>query len=357
MTGNGHVYVTFRRFQSQVGQVPSDAVMVVKSTDCGRTFSAPKLITTFTPYDPSDIAAPESVPAPPTKPTGGESPEEGAAPAQGDRVGECGDFASHCESGYTFARGGTQVRSTADQLDPDHEWLYIVYDPTKPGTEVESGTTFGTTVSEDLPAQYHKTLGSQAGIEFIRYDGATGTIDLGPTLVDDQPAGQQVFPDISADGGVLHAIWWDSRLDPCYDPRRPIGNCADRTTDAALDVWGARSDDAGGTWSTDRVSDTSTNPNYEQFGGRTVPFAGDYLWVTSLGDFAFTTWTDWRDTVQGTDPREQPEDEEAGTADVKQCRVPQEVQVSKKQTVTVWSADRCPHAGGLDQNIYGDLTP
>ncbi|MDQ3894933.1 MAG: glycoside hydrolase, partial [Actinomycetota bacterium] len=53
VTGNGNVYVTFRRFQSQIGQIESDAIIVVKSTDCGRTFSAPQLITTFEPYDPA----------------------------------------------------------------------------------------------------------------------------------------------------------------------------------------------------------------------------------------------------------------------------------------------------------------
>jgi hypothetical protein len=44
--------------------------------------------------------------------------------------------------------------------------------------------------------------------------------------------------------------------------------------------------------------------NYEQFANRTVPFAGDYLWVSSVGGFAYAVWTDWRDTVAGRDPRE-----------------------------------------------------
>jgi hypothetical protein len=95
------------------------------------------------------------------------------------------------------------------------------------------------------------------------------------------------------------------------------------------------------------VSDVTTNPNYEQFSNRTVPFAGDYLWVTSLGSFSFTTWTDWRDTVPGTDPREAGASEDSDNADVKQCRV---------FSGGVWSGDLCPHAGGLDQNIYGDYT-
>src|SRR6266566_2053056 len=49
---NGHVYVTFRSFTA-VG--PSrDAVNIVKSTDCGGTFSQPKQVTTFIPNDAQD---------------------------------------------------------------------------------------------------------------------------------------------------------------------------------------------------------------------------------------------------------------------------------------------------------------
>jgi hypothetical protein len=96
------------------------------------------------------------------------------------------------------------------------------------------------------------------------------------------------------------------------------------------------------------VSDVTSNPNYEQFANRTVPFAGDYLYVSNVGLSAFGVWTDWRNTVQGTDPREAPEDEDRATADVLQCRV---------FVNGAWSGDRCPRAGGLDQNIYGDTTP
>src|SRR4029450_13254030 len=87
-----------------------------------------------------------------------------------------------------------------------------------------------------------------------------------------------------------------------------------------------------------------------------LPFAGDYLYVSSLGSFAYGVWTDWRDTVQGTDPRESPEDEDAATADVLQCRAPNTVK-TKKGPFSFWSGDLCPHAGGIDQNIYGDTTP
>jgi hypothetical protein len=261
---------------------------------------------------------------------------------------DCGDFADACASGYTFFRRDTQVRSTADQLDAAHEWVYIVYDATKPGTEAPTGTTYGTD---------GQGVGGQAATFFIRYDGATGA-HTAPALIDDQPLGHQVFPDISADGGILHAIWWDSRLDRCYSVTRPIGNCADRTTVPSLDVFGATSTDRGTTWTAKtRISDVTTNPNYEQFDNRAVPFAGDYLWVTSLGSFAYTAWTDWRNTLQGTDPREDPEDEDGATADVHQCRVLVASNGKKGTTTTSWSGDQCPHDGGLDQNIYGDLAP
>ena len=37
-------------------------------------------------------------------------------------------------------------------------------------------------------------------------------------------------------GGVLHALWWDDRNDPCKDPRVPLGDCFGSTaTTAGLD--------------------------------------------------------------------------------------------------------------------------
>jgi hypothetical protein len=342
VTGNDNVYVFFRSFASGRGH-EGDAIYYVKSVNCGATFSQPTLLTSFIPSDAQDVSDPEPIPAQsrPDDPLFGEEESADAGVAR-----DCGDFGDACESGYTFFRRDTQERATADQFDPAHEYVYVVYDATKPGTQnVATGTTYSTTT----PGH-----GGQAAILFTRLDGATGTFTA-PTPIDDQAAGHQVFPDVSADNpsaawrGTVHAIWWDSRLDSCYSPARPIGNCADRTTTNSLDAWGAVSHDFGATWPTrSRVSDVTTNPNFEQFDNRAVPFAGDYLYVSSLNDIAFGTWTDWRDTVQGTDPREIPEDEDGGSADVHQCRT---------FSGGVWSGDLCPRDGGLDQNIYGDATP
>jgi hypothetical protein len=338
VTGNGHVYVAFREFRS-TGRV-TDSIDLAKSTDCGRTFAPAQVVTTFIRYRPIDTFDPEAVP-PQSQPDDPEAGGEKADIAAFSR--DCGDFADHCLAGYTFFRVdavGTQVRATADQLDADHEWVYLVYDPTKPGTEVATGSSY----FSSSPG-----MGGQAGVFFTRYNGANGS-HTAPGLLDDVASGHQVYPDISADGGVLHAIWWDSRNDPCYSPTRPIGNCADRSTVPSLDVYATTSTDAGATWAgSTRLTDVASNPNYEQFDNRSVPFAGDYLWVTSLGDFAYATWTDWRNTVQGPDPREGTGDEDGASADVHQCRT--------FSATSGWSGDQCPRDGGIDQDIYGDYSP
>src|SRR5205809_643525 len=281
VTGDGHVYVTYREFADVRSNQATDAIAYNASTDCGATFSPPHVVTTFEPYDPTDISG-------------------------GDVVGECGDSASACDSGYTFMRGGTQVRATADQTDATHDYIYVVYDPSIPGTEAPSGTTYGSIVSEDLPVKYHQNIGSQSGTYFVRLDGATGAHTT-PVLIDDRrgQSGLQRFPDISVDAGSIHTLWWDSRNDPCYSPTRPIGNCLGGGTTASLDAYGAASSPSTLTWSpSTRLSSVSSNPNYEQFSGRTVPFGGDYLYISSVGAFSFGTWTNWRDVVPGPDPRE-----------------------------------------------------
>jgi hypothetical protein len=353
ITGNGDVYVAWRQFESKRAH-DADALYTVKSTDCGATYSSPKLVTTFLRNDAVDVPAPEPIPAPDGSPEGPEkgkdsgevtsTPDDRAgeeeAEAPGGTARDCGDFSNHCESGFTFFRRDTQVRAAADQTDATHEWIYLVYDAGKPSTETDTGTTYGT----NGPGR-----ASQAATYFTRLNGADGSHTT-PVVIDDQSSGHQVFPDISADQGVLHALWWDSRNDPSYDVTRPIGNDEDGLTTDSLDVWGARSEDFGVTWiAKTQLTDERSNPNYEQFDNRSIPFAGDYLWVTSLGDWAFGVWTDWRNTVAGSDPREAADEDNDG-ADVKQCR-------TFDAETNNWSGDQCPHDGGIDQDIFGDLSP
>ena len=117
----------------------------------------------------------------------------------------------------------------------------------------------------------------------------------------------------------------------------------------SIDAYSAAGVASALTWSPAvRLSDVTSNPNWEQFSGRSVPFGGDYLYISSVGAFSYGVWTDWRNVVAGTDPREDG-DSDADGADVKQCRA--------QNPDGSFGPDTCPFAGGLDQNIYGDTTP
>jgi hypothetical protein len=217
--------------------------------------------------------------------------------------------------------------------------VYVVYASSKPGTDADTGNTFGSVKSG---------VGSQSAAYFVRYDGATGATTT-PQLIDAQGLGHQVFPDITADAGNLFVVWWDSRQDAAnYTASRPVGNNAAGVTFPSVDAYSAKSTNGGASFTNKtRLTTITSNPNLRQFANRTVPFAGDYLWITSVGSQAFAVWTDWRDAVAGTDPRT-PAD--ASNSVVKQCRV-------QDPATGVWGADQCPRDGGLDQNIYGAILP
>jgi hypothetical protein len=314
VTGNGHVYVTW---VATVGnpRTQTDAVQYARSGNCGATFGAPRTVVTFEGYAHRD---------------------------GGSR--DCGDFGSACPSGYTFFRADTTPRSATDQNDRSSENVYIVYDAAY-GPDVPTGSTYGMVGSG---------VGALSAVYYTVLDGATGQHTT-PVLVERPTKQHQLFPDIAVNAGIAHVLWWDSRNDSsCADAtacaRQPIGNTADRhVVQDALDTYATSfpvSDGPSG--SSVRLSNVSTNPNFEQFAGRTVPFAGDYLWIDSVGTRTYGVWTDWRDTVPGTDARETTADgtpEPNEGADVKQCRA------------TSTAGDTCPRAGGLDQNIYGDLAP
>ncbi len=334
ITGNGHVYVTFRRFSGAKKNV-TDAVLVTKSTDCGKTFSPPQTVRTFTPYDASDVPDPEEATAPSSGP---EEPMEEEVEGGGAR--DCGSLEAHCASNYVFFRRDTQVRSTADQNDTGSENVYIVYDPTIPGTEVPTGTTYGSVGTG---------TGSQSGVYFVRYNGVNG----GEHRRRSRSPRRRAATSCSRTSPSMPARSTRCGGTPATTPRtRRSGRSATsptaRSRRARSTCTRARRPTAvtRGPPST-RLTDVATNPNWEQFGGRTVPFAGDYLWIDAQAGQTFGVWTDWRNTVPGIDQRE-PASDVTG-ADVKQCR--------ELQADGTWGPDTCPRAGGLDQDIYGDHTP
>ena len=318
VTGNGHVYVTWGQFEDSGHQV--DGVGVTKSTDCGKTFGAAGTITTFAAMGMTD------------------------AQLGGGSARDCGDgIGTGCESGFTFFRVDSGPRVTSDQADTNHEWLYVAYEAIVPGSEVPTGTTFGWADEQGV--------GGKSAIYYTRYNGAAGTHTT-PQVIAPVSNGQQFYPDIAVDAGTVHALWWDTRNDVNNDVStfriRPPGNDADGNSAPSLDVFAATRPISGGSWtSAVKLTDVQSNGNWEQFAGRTVPFGGDYLWIDSKNGVTFGTWTDWRNTVPGTDLREAEQDETG--ADVRQCR--------HQTSGGAISGDTCPRDGGLDQDIFGDYAP
>jgi len=215
--------------------------------------------------------------------------------------------------------------------------VHVVYDPSVPGTATPTGTTYGS-VSPGV--------GSQSAIYYLRLDRATGAATA-PVRISPQAVGHQFFPDIAASAGVLHTHLVKHPLRPDHARTRPVGDDAAGNVVASLDVFAFTKPAASGAWATaTKLTTARSNPNYEQCSDRMVPFAGDYLWVSSEAGKTFATWTDWRDTVAATDARETTPDETG--AEVLQCR---------DLVAGVFTGDLCPRDGGTDQNIYGAIAP
>ncbi len=334
VTHDGTVTVTWRQIESKrAGE--TDAVVYNVSKDCGKTFlNQPLTLANFIHYDLQDVPGGSSG----TAVDSGVRGETGTPDAGSGGARDCGDGRDACLSGYTFFRQDSQVRSTADENDPNNT-VFVVFNATKPGTQTPTGTTYGTIVSG---------TGSQSVTYFTTIKNGVPQGD--GSIVDDQPSGHQFFPDVAAKNGRLHLIWWDSRNDAGYSRTRPPGNTATGSSSGdALDVY-ATSGSYGDTSfpPATRVSNRGTNGNFEQFDGRRVPFGGDYLWVTAVGQHAYVVWTDWRDTVAGVDPRPFEASETVPDGfDVLQCRT----------AADNYASDSCQNAGGKDQNIYGNSAP
>jgi hypothetical protein len=340
VTRNGTVYVAWN------GTVGSrargrDAMLWVRSTNGGRSFTKPSVAAEFDGYDATDtVGDPEAAEEAREEAfEHADGPESEVEPSAAGNARDCGSGPFACESGFVFFRHHSQPRITADPADTSNT-VYLVYDATIRSTEVPSTSTYNT-----APVRNGTLMVGQGAVYFATKvgNGAWST----PRLLAPTPVGHRFFPDINADGGYLFAVWHDSRNDPGYSVQNPPGNASATDPEGfhlptrGLDTYGASSVDGGATWSVERLSSQSQMPNYEMFGDRRVPFHGDYNYVSSVGNFAFGTWTDTRQVVPGDDPRY-----DGGEGfDVLQCRIP--------NPDGTFGADTCPNAGGLDQDIFG----
>jgi hypothetical protein len=266
----------------------------VVSTDFGRTFSKARIVVTYTPFTSDEFS--------------------------GNGARECGDGPFACPTGFTFPR--------FDLAGP-----YLAAD-----------NTHGTLV---MAFQAEQRSG-QGQIEYA-FSTNGGSTWSSKALLAPSGTGHQFFPWLVASGGRVSAIWYDSRGDPAYAPTRAPCNSASGHTSACLNVRYAQSVNGGRTWEPSiQVTDAPTNPDYEQFGGRRVPFFGDYITVAAQGDTIGAAWTDQRNTVGAADTGSGADNDGADVAGDPETG----------GTCTS-SLDTCfDQTGGLDQNIYAaPITP
>jgi hypothetical protein len=264
----------------------------VSSTDFGQTFSNARIVVSYPAFTSGQFS--------------------------GNGSRECGDAPFDCPTGFTFPR--------FDLAGP-----YLAAD-----------NAHGTLVMGFQAAQ----ASGQGQIEYV-FSTDGGATWSSARLLAPSATGHQFFPWLVASNGRVSAIWYDSRGDRDYDPTRAPCNSPSGHTSACLNVRYAASTDGGKTWGTSiQVTDTPTNLYYEQFGGRLVPFFGDYITVAAQGSTIGAVWTDQRNTVGAPD---------AG-GDNDGADVAGDPETGGTCTS---SLDNCfDLTGGLDQNIYSAaITP
>jgi hypothetical protein len=328
---DGDVYVSFRTFTQNQNKLAGLAF--ARSTDGGATFSRSELITSALIYNPFDTSR------------------------------DCGDGAEHCPSDLVFHRIPLEPRLTSDQTG-DLPGVWLTFNAVKPDTIVPS---------DPVKAKSYSSAGAGVVGQSVVYvtrttdDGATWSL---PATVEASPQGHQFFPDIDAHAGELGVVWQDNR-GPTYDVQYPVGNTRDgqgRAISAGTQIlntfmaaWNGTAFDAAV-----KVSTVAHQSQYEMFAARSVPFHGDYNWI-SLAEVegtvvGYMSWTDNRDVVPGSDPRElQAQNGFDDGFDVAQCLIdlapPDDEDVIPgvplARSDAPFTGNNCGNNGGLDQNIYG----
>jgi len=294
---SGKVYVGWEaNTGGALAKAPGSAngAAFVSSTDFGQTFSKARIVVNYTPFVSEQFS--------------------------GNGARECGDAPFNCPTGFTFPR----------------------FDLAGPYLAADNSQSPPTVVMAFQVAQ----SSGQGQIEFV-FSTDGGATWSTPGLLASSSTGHQFYPFLVASGGRVNAIWYDSQGDPNYSATRPPCNNASGQTSACLNVRYAESADGGKTWgSSIQVTDTPTNLNYEQFGGRRVPFFGDYITVAAQGNVIGAAWTDQRNTVGAPDASG-----DNDGADV--AGDPETGGTCTSSFTTCFDG-----TGGLDQNIYSaTITP
>ena len=290
---DGAVYLAFLTYPSSSN--PQSDVWLSKSTDGGASFGPVAHVATIVLSDSSQFS--------------------------GNGATDCGDGPFACPSGFTFSRFFSAPAVAADATG-----VHVVW-----GAELPSG---------------------QSKV-FVRNspDGTTWTVPA--ATLDTVALGHQWTPDIASAGGVITAVFYDSRADPAYAPNLPPGNTASgQNSGDVVHTLAATSTNGGTTWTETQLSTVGSNFGWETHGSRRDGFWGDYIYVSAAGASVVAAWTDSRDLVPGVDPRETGAADDHDGFDVLQpCTyVPNDINAAAYSSPTI--DDPCLSQGGLDQNIY-----
>jgi hypothetical protein len=290
---DGAVYLTFLTYASSSN--PHSDVWLLKSTDGGLSFGPAAHVATIMLFDSTQFS--------------------------GNGANSCGDGPFTCPSGLSYSRFTSAPAVAADSTGVHVTW----------NGELANG---------------------QSKV-FVR-SSPDGTNWPAPAqTLDTVPMGHQWTPDIASDAGVIRIVFYDSRRDPAYSPDLPPGNTATGTNSGDIvDTLVAASTDGGGSWTETTVSTAGSNFNWETGGSRRVGFFGDYIYISAVHGAVVEAWTDSRDLVPGTDPRESGAADDQDGFDVYQpCTyVPNDINAPAYSSPAV--SDPCLSQGGLDQNIY-----
>jgi hypothetical protein len=291
---DGAVYVTFLNYPSTSN--PNADVWIVKSTDGGVSFGRAAHVASIVQFDSSQYS--------------------------GNGASDCGDGPFACPTGFTFSRFFSSSAVAADATGVHVVWAA------------------------------RTASGGQSKI-FVRNSPDGVSWPTPAATLDTVAAGHQWFPDIASSGGTISAVFYDSRADPAYAPDRPPGNTAAGVNSGnVVNTYVAQSTNGGTSWSETQVSSAGSNFGWETHGSRRIGFWGDYLYISAVGSTVKAAWTDSRDLVPGTDPRETGADDDADGFDVYQpCTyVPNDINAASYSSPLI--SDPCLSQGGLDQNIY-----
>jgi hypothetical protein len=289
---DGAVYLAFLTYP---GYPTTAEVWLSKSTDGGTSFGPPAHVATIALFDSAQFS--------------------------GNGSSDCGDGPFACPTGLTYSRFTSAPAVAADGTGAHVAW------------------------NGRLPSGQSKV--------FVRNSPDGVSWPAPAATLDSVPTGHQWTPDIASSGGVISVVFYDSRGDASYAPNLPPGDTADgKNSGDVVNTFLARSVDGGKSWSETQLSTHGSNFNWETHGSLRDPFWGDYIYISSVGGTTVSVWTDSRDLVAGSDPRETgAADDRDGFDGYQTCAwTPNDINASSYTSPK--PADPCLSQGGLDENIY-----